>query len=347
MAIIDVNDAMELNKKYTDELKATALRGILYTALVADPVVSVFVYYISDMDFFIILWVFWVICVFNLYLLKTSISLTIPIMLLLLPVSFILIYNLLSDKIYISYWVYLFPIFSFFFLDRKVSILINFVFLLLLSFAMWREHSLQHIDFILASMCIVSFATIAAVIFMVESFKKAIVEQLEKSSSTDFLTNIGNRREFFYDLEKQIHICVRHKKTFSLIIFDIDHFKHINDNYGHPVGDLILIRLANLTQSDLRKEDGFYRIGGEEFAIILPLSGIEDSLTSAERLRGSVESHQFEHSIKVTVSLGLIEYSTSMDADLMYKAADEALYEAKESGRNCCMIYAQDPALDT
>jgi len=166
-----------------------------------------------------------------------------------------------------------------------------------------------------------------------------LYEATRQLAITDGLTKIYNHRFFQELFEKEHTRSDRYNTVFSLIILDIDHFKRINDTYGHLCGDEILKALAALVKSCLRSMDVLARYGGEEFAILLPETGGAEAFQTAERIRRAVESTTFmgtEQGLNVTVSLGVAFYP-SPDvhdrADLIAKA-DSALYEAKENGRN-------------
>ncbi|MBU0719856.1 diguanylate cyclase [bacterium] len=176
------------------------------------------------------------------------------------------------------------------------------------------------------------FAVIMSDITKQENYKK----ELEHLSVTDSLTGIGNRRFFQQKIEEECARSKRYKHMLSMIIFDIDHFKQVNDKYGHAVGDEVLIEYSRLISSMLRENDVFCRIGGEEFAVILPHANLEDSLKIAEKFRESVESSK--KIIPITMSFGLAEYIQGESVDTIFKRADKALYDAKESGRNKVVV---------
>jgi diguanylate cyclase (GGDEF)-like protein len=175
------------------------------------------------------------------------------------------------------------------------------------------------------------------------SYQDALDEELQQnlyaSATRDPLTQLANKRTFSEMLDRELAYAARHGGRLSLVTFDVDHFKRINDGYGHPAGDHVLRKLAELVSAGIRTEDVAARVGGEEFAVILrevPLAGAVDC---AERLRRSVEAAVFEHEkrrIAVTVSLGVATLSKAErgSADALVKAADACLYQAKQGGRN-------------
>jgi two-component system cell cycle response regulator len=154
----------------------------------------------------------------------------------------------------------------------------------------------------------------------------------------DGLTQIFNRRYFEETLEREISRCNRYGRVMSLVLIDIDHFKQINDTYGHLAGDYILKQIASTIRTKVRREDVFARYGGEEFALLLPEVDPKGALSMAEKARKLVESQHFEFDkqhIAVTISVGVATLAASQKdpADLV-RHADTKLYEAKTSGRN-------------
>lgn len=164
-------------------------------------------------------------------------------------------------------------------------------------------------------------------------------EMFRKQSITDPLTQLYNRRYFVERAEKEFSRAKRHGHDLSLISFDIDHFKGVNDLFGHPVGDAVLVELAKSVLGTLRNEDTLARIGGEEFSILLPETSKQVALTVAERIRLYQEQISYSgilpEGTSVTLSLGVASLSAKDDNfDLLFKRADEALYQAKQFGRN-------------
>ncbi|MGH7270638.1 MAG: GGDEF domain-containing protein, partial [Polyangiaceae bacterium] len=163
-------------------------------------------------------------------------------------------------------------------------------------------------------------------------------EEIYRLMTVDGLTQIYNRRYFDEALEREVSRCKRYGHEMSLIAFDIDHFKDVNDTYGPLVGDNVLRLIASSVKPRLRREDIFARTGGEEFAIILPEVAVEGARITAEKVRSIVESTPLNHDedvIRCTVSLGVasVKGTGATPADL-YRRGDERLYEAKQSGRN-------------
>ena len=164
-------------------------------------------------------------------------------------------------------------------------------------------------------------------------------------SVLDGLTGLYNRRQFEIGLEQEYNRTRRHPSDFSLAIMDIDFFKKVNDTYGHQYGDYVLKTVADLLKQSFRKTDLLYRYGGEEMVVIMPETNIEGAVIPVQRLRRMVEEYDFEYNgvkAKVTISIGLtMNYQDfNSSADLL-KSADEALYKAKESGRNRVILHEQ------
>ena len=164
--------------------------------------------------------------------------------------------------------------------------------------------------------------------------------KLYEISTIDQLTNIYNRRVFDKDIHTSVIEVTRENKNLVLIMLDIDFFKKINDTYGHQVGDAILIKIAEIMQKSTREYDRVYRLGGEEFAIILKNIDMETSLLLAERIREEIQSHYAEDK-NITASLGVCEYNKKDDVTLFYKKVDDALYMAKDTGRNRVVEYKE------
>lgn len=162
-------------------------------------------------------------------------------------------------------------------------------------------------------------------------------ETIYKMTIIDGLTQIHNKRYVMETLEREIPRARRHGRPLSVLMFDIDHFKGINDNFGHLAGDYVLKELATLVKSRLRPDDIVGRYGGEEFCALLPETSLAGAASIAEDLRKRVEERRFifeGESMPVTVSLGCAELGGEMDLLVLIKSADEKLYDAKRGGRN-------------
>jgi two-component system, cell cycle response regulator len=165
-------------------------------------------------------------------------------------------------------------------------------------------------------------------------------EEIYRLMTVDGLTQVFNRRYFQEALERELTRSKRYGHRFVLMLLDIDHFKQINDRHGHQAGDTVLRRLGALVQSKVRTNDLVARIGGEEFALILPESQLAGGRALAEKLRRAVELEAFHHEsdvISVTISVGVAEFLPALageNVDALVKRADTQLYAAKKAGRN-------------
>lgn len=165
--------------------------------------------------------------------------------------------------------------------------------------------------------------------------RKKFEELIYRQSITDSLTDIYNRRFFMQMLEKEIERTKRNGKSFSLIMFDLDHFKKINDNFGHAMGDVVLRRVAETVKRRIRKTDYFARWGGEEFIILLPETSVNNAVKVAEELREHISSMNLPGIGHVTASFGVAGFKEQDTIDSILVRVDDMLYEAKKAGRNC------------
>lgn len=176
------------------------------------------------------------------------------------------------------------------------------------------------------------------------SDKREASENLRKAAYCDHLTGLSNRRAFFEAAELELMRRKKALRPVALIMLDADHFKAINDRYGHAAGDAVLCQLAETMKSVCRQVDVLARIGGEEFAIILPSVDLADAVAVAERLRtavAQVPAIYEQHAIPYTISLGVAVMEEVMSGfDELMKRADQAMYEAKQNGRNQTRIYS-------
>jgi diguanylate cyclase (GGDEF)-like protein len=164
---------------------------------------------------------------------------------------------------------------------------------------------------------------------------KILSEQLSKMAYTDSLTHIYNRLHFAHFLDAEIDKVKRYGGTFSIIFFDLDHFKKVNDNFGHLVGDEVLEKITNIVSSANRSADIFARYGGEEFIILTPETDLSGALIHAERLRKDIEKSDFNTAGHVTSSFGVTEFIAESDTvERLFDRVDKALYLAKDRGRN-------------
>jgi len=168
-------------------------------------------------------------------------------------------------------------------------------------------------------------------------------ERLKQLATTDALTGICNRRHFDEVLASEINRAARFSSPLSLILFDIDHFKRVNDTFGHQAGDRVLTQLAVTVGNSIRTVDLFARWGGEEFVVMLPGSDLDAGRLLAEKLRMALEKQPFSDVGQVTCSFGVAEYAPGDNADALIKKVDRCLYHAKASGRNRVETSATTP----
>lgn len=180
--------------------------------------------------------------------------------------------------------------------------------------------------------------------------------ELDRLSKTDPLTGIPNRRAFFEIFGIEFRRSRRYRRQLSVLMIDLDHFKQINDRWGHPFGDHVLREVARIISENIRESDILGRYGGEEFVLALPEASIEHAVQAAEKLWRAVEAAEFrtedlpppgEPAVKMTVSIGIsaLPVEEHQDGFELIQRADQALYEAKRTGRNRASVFAKAEAL--
>jgi len=177
------------------------------------------------------------------------------------------------------------------------------------------------------------------------SQRKRHEAELARQATHDTLTGLINHRGFQERLHDEVSRCRRHGVTLSLVILDVDHFKHVNDSHGHPTGDRVLAELGRRFRAMTRGGEHIARVGGEEFAWILPATDGAGAYAAAERARRAVERQPFEGVGHLTISAGVCELGLAADVDELHRMADVALYWAKDHGRNIVFRYTPKTAL--
>ncbi|WP_201353476.1 GGDEF domain-containing protein [Hydrogenimonas urashimensis] len=191
-----------------------------------------------------------------------------------------------------------------------------------------------------------AFLAIIIQYFYANEYKKRyeLEKRLQKMSYTDTLSGLYNRRYFMRYMEKEWQRFQRGGEPFSLLMIDIDHFKKINDTYGHPTGDVVIQKVAKLLRREIREMDFAARIGGEEFAVILPDTDEQKAVEVAERIRQQAECRRFtvtgKEKIDFRLSVGIAIAQNGDDISQLMRASDQALYEAKKRGRNRVCFYS-------
>jgi len=191
---------------------------------------------------------------------------------------------------------------------------------------------------------VITFFVIGTVIFVLLSFTLFLIytevrNRLEINVLQDPLTKLYNRNHLLEQLQGRIKSFERSRRPFAILFIDIDHFKQINDSYGHNTGDDILKNFASLLQLTLRDEDIAFRYGGEEFVVLAKDADTSQAYKLAERVRKKVEAYDFKIDHPVSISLGVSEYSKDDTIDKLLTHADNAMYKAKNKGRNQTCTY--------
>jgi diguanylate cyclase (GGDEF)-like protein/PAS domain S-box-containing protein len=168
--------------------------------------------------------------------------------------------------------------------------------------------------------------------------RKRMEKKLKRLATTDKLTGSYNRRKFKEIIGIEIERVKRYNQPLSIIMFDIDHFKKVNDKYGHVAGDHVLKTIADIVRKNMRKTDYLFRWGGEEFLILSSETQLDKAHALAERIRKAIESYKFKKVGKVTVSFGVTEFKERDTEDSFVKRTDDAMYKAKKKGRNCVEV---------
>ncbi|CAB3695305.1 sensor domain-containing diguanylate cyclase [Trinickia soli] len=178
--------------------------------------------------------------------------------------------------------------------------------------------------------------------------REVALDALRDSSERDALTGLYNRRHIDGRLESEYNSWTRHHETFAVLLFDIDHFKRVNDTYGHPTGDAVLRNIAAIVSPQLRSSDILARYGGEEFIVVLPHCDEAGAAVVAEKIRAAIENDALEAStgaLKVTVSVGgCVSTDGLTSVAALVAQADQALYDAKHGGRNRVCLFHPHPA---
>jgi diguanylate cyclase (GGDEF)-like protein len=249
------------------------------------------------------------------------------------------------------FWTLLFPIFVITLMEHTTGIIVTGIFyIIVLSMAyfgigVWNngEWNLEGFaNLVIASVSLSYFVYVYE--SLIHSFgielqytrrkEDEYLEKLHRLSVTDPLTTLYNRRRINEVLHEYGENAKRYHDPFSLILFDVDNFKYVNDNCGHNIGDQVLITIANIAKKSLRTSDYIGRWGGEEFLILLPKTEKNDAIVIADKLRMEIENTFFPEITNITCSFGVAEASEPVDVDDIINNADKALYYAKNNGKN-------------
>lgn len=232
------------------------------------------------------------------------------------------------------FWIYMFPWLAFFLFGLRTGMIVNFILalgiVLLLNRLVIDGASLSNVRIDIVA----SYLMLTAIAFAYENSKLKLERKLRLASATDELTGALNRRRFAELTEREMDRSDRYGTPFSVIMLDMDHFKNINDEYGHRVGDRVLQEVVNMITRRIRKSDDLIRYGGEEFMILAPMTNIYQAQELAECIRASVAEHTIPVVGKISVSAGVAGYRELDDVDTLVNRADAAMYRAKRMGRN-------------
>lgn len=165
-------------------------------------------------------------------------------------------------------------------------------------------------------------------------------QRIQDLAVTDELTHLPNRRAFQHEAGRALELGLRYERPLTLVIIDLDHFKQVNDTWGHPVGDAVLQDAARIIHSSIRRTDICARIGGEEFALCMPETDLQDAEAVTEKIRTRIAAHAFAHNQPLTASFGLAPLMPDQTLDSLMLDADLALYQAKHQGRNQVVIFS-------
>ncbi len=197
----------------------------------------------------------------------------------------------------------------------------------------WRTHTTLVV--LVATLISLLSMLLGSILLRTLKQEELVRRELEHLMLTDPLTGVGNRRMLELRLDDEILRARRYRRALTAVYFDLDHFKRVNDSYGHDVGDAVLRQVADSLVANVRQSDHVARLGGEEFVVLLTETSLEDAVTLVERMRASIaEQHTAGLPTHVTVSAGLAQWHEGETAESLLRRADQALYRAKEAGRN-------------
>lgn len=249
----------------------------------------------------------------------------------------------LGDPVYsLSMWLVVFLIGVFLSLKPehvKMFIVLIFTGIIILAVNdLWALYSSNDLQFANVFRWVNAFISMSIATLLIQRI--GLLQQ--RNALTDALTGLLNRHALYPILNKELDRAVRYARPFSIILFDIDEFKAVNDNYGHLEGDMVLKELSKLVNGLLRKTDYAGRWGGEEFLLILPETDTAEALMLAERIRMKIEDTFFTEVYNITASFSVAAYRTSQNLEALLECADKALYQAKNNGRNQVIVFQEE-----
>ncbi len=244
--------------------------------------------------------------------------------------------GLLFQGVHYNYiWFAVFPVVSFLIYSYSNALLFSLVFLFFIIVLEFEFHSDSFwVKFFYIQEFFLFYLFMVLGGYFYSRILKEHEDVMQHLATKDMLTGAFNRWKFLEDFSYEFDRAKRFGLPLSLIMFDIDFFKKVNDTYGHDAGDMVLRKIANIMKENIRRIDKLVRWGGEEFIIFAPNTDLEGSVYLAEKLRLKIEAADFGKVGSVTVSFGVVKMKTSDTIDGLLKRVDEALYKAKEKGRN-------------
>jgi diguanylate cyclase (GGDEF)-like protein len=249
----------------------------------------------------------------------------------------------LGDPVYsLSMWLVVFLIGAFLSLKPehlRIFILIMFTGMTILAVInLWTLYSSNDLQFANIFRWVNAFFSMGIATLLIQRI--GLLQQ--RNAVTDALTGLLNRHAIYPILNQELERSARYARPFSIILFDIDEFKAVNDTFGHLEGDKVLKELSKLVSGLLRKTDYACRWGGEEFLLILPETDTAEAQILAERIRMKIEDTFFTQVYNVTASFGVVAYRTGLGLEALIECADKALYQAKNNGRNQVIVFQEE-----
>jgi diguanylate cyclase (GGDEF)-like protein len=246
----------------------------------------------------------------------------------------------LGDPVYsLNMWLVVFLIGAFLSLKpAHIKMFILFVLagmIILAAYNLWALYSINELQFGLVFRWVNAFINMGMAILLIQR----IGSLQQRNATTDALTGMLNRHALYPVLNQELDRSARYARPVSIILFDIDEFKEINDTFGHLEGDKVLKELSTMVGSLLRKTDYAGRWGGEEFLLVLPETDTAEAQILAERIRTKIEETHFVEKYFITASFSVVAYRTSQSLESMLESADNALYQAKHNGRNQVVVF--------
>ena len=325
-------------------LKISLFATILFTLLFA--LLNTFYYYLYDLAVADFIFVVISLSVFIEFCLHKNLRRTSILFLLIVSIALMLYFYLIEGMYSSVLWLMVAPFFAFILLGKRDGLISTILYIffigliIVINYESWsalHENNGASISNIFGA----SFF-IFLLIYYYEVMRAKSMDELSRLASIDILTGIYNRREFIELSREILKQCKRENEIFSFLLLDVDFFKNINDTYGHNCGDYVLQEMTKNIESNIPQDGIFGRVGGEEFAIVLPMLNKSEAFLIAERIRSSIEELEVvyeEAHISLTVSIGIAQYEPRhTHLKEIYKEADDNLYSAKESGRNCIVI---------